>query len=689
MFILHIALQGCLKSGDIEYGLTADTGGHIRYLLELVEASEQRAEITRLEIATRAFADEDLGAEYAQHEDALFGSAKIVRFPTTHPGYLAKEYLAPELPAFTQKLIEYLRSLPELPDMVHAHYADAGAVAAAVKEELGIPFLFTGHSLGMVKAAAMGEGAPDAQLLQQRIAIEDTAIAAADAIIASSRDEAEKQYLHYPSYDSGKIRVIAPGAQLEQFINAQTSADVQHSIDRFLDDPAKPMVLAIARPVRKKNLVALVDAFGQNAALRSRANLVIVGGVREDLDELEPECREVWRELLAKIDQYDLYGSVAYPKTHSPDDIPAIYALAKMRHGIFVNPALNEPFGLTLLEASAAGLPVVATDSGGPNDIIESCGNGVLIPPRDIDRLSAAILTVLSDDRLWTQYAARGQAATDRYDWAFHLDQYLQLVRDLLAPAPPRCARPRSSLLVSDIDNTLLGNDMAVENFVRWHADTDTHVFGIATGRSFHSAQSILARAGIPLPEFIIASVGTSIHCYDRDSRSYVLDTQWRNALSANWDRDAIAAVIRDLTDIVPQSPLEQNRLKLSYFTGDRRMAQLEAEVTALLKTHNLTGNVICSHGKYLDILPPAANKGAAISYIRTRYKIAADQVFVAGDSGNDVDMLASSRKSIIVGNYTDGVGELPKLDHSYVARQTHADGILEGIRHFSQEPVL
>ena len=50
MFVLHIALQGCLRAQDVEYGLTADTGGHIRYLLDLVTASRRNAAIDRIEI---------------------------------------------------------------------------------------------------------------------------------------------------------------------------------------------------------------------------------------------------------------------------------------------------------------------------------------------------------------------------------------------------------------------------------------------------------------------------------------------------------------------------------------------------------------------------------------------------------------------------------------------------------------
>ena len=64
---------------------------------------------------------------------------------------------------------------------------------------------------------------------------------------------------------------------------------------------------------------------------------------------------------------------------------PTCTGWAAKGHGVFVNPALTEPFGLTLLEAGATGLPIVATNDGGPRDIIANCDNGLLIDPLDGD----------------------------------------------------------------------------------------------------------------------------------------------------------------------------------------------------------------------------------------------------------------------------------------------------------------
>ncbi len=84
-----------------------------------------------------------------------------------------------------------------------------------------------------------------------------------------------------------------------------------------------------------------------------------------------------------------------------------IYRLAAASRGVFVNPALTEPFGLTLLEAAASGLPVVATEDGGPQDIIANCDNGLLIDPLDKAAIAKALLRAAASDAAYWQKLCR------------------------------------------------------------------------------------------------------------------------------------------------------------------------------------------------------------------------------------------------------------------------------------------
>lgn len=678
MFVLHIALQGCLRATDVEYGVTADTGGHIRYLLDLVAAGNRHPAIDRTEIVTRAFRDPQRAECYAQPHEIVDPSTRIVRLYGESDAYLAKEDLWTQHDSLVEAMIRHIEALDRRPDVLHAHYADAGAVVARVSARLGIPYVFTAHSLGRVKLAAF-EG--HCENLDRRIAAEEKAIAGAAAIVASSRDEAEVQYAGYAAYDPGRIRVLPPGSDLDQFMGAAADPHIDAVLGRFLAEPDKPVILAIARPVTKKNLAALVRAYGTSPTLQAMANLVILAGTRDDLDDLEPEIRDNLAELLHLIDRYDLYGKVAYPKGHRPDDIPAVYAHARIRGGVFVNPALNEPFGLTLLEAAASGLPVVATDSGGPNDIIETCGNGILVDPRSPGAIARAIESILSNAVLWKRYADAGSVAVAAYDWNRHVALYADLLAEIVAmpiDTGQDVAPVPDILLVSDIDGTLTGCADSVRAFTIWHRAQSDVLFAIATGRSFHSAMTVLCQQALPAPGIMITSVGSEIY-HRAAGGSYRQDLQWEAIIAAGWDREAVAALIARDGGLLPQSPLEQRSFKLSYFAdGDDKAA---ARIRALLTANGHSCSIIQSHGRYLDILPYSASKGTAVEHVRRSLSPA--QIIVAGDSGNDIDMLRSSPHAVIVGNYSDGLGGRADLSHGYVASAHHARGVMEGVAHF------
>ena len=231
----------------------------------------------------------------------------------------------------------------------------------------------------------------------------------------------------------------------------------------------------------RKNLGALIAAFGSSPQLHEHANLAIIAGNREDIRKPDVAQVEVMTDLLLDIDLYDLWGKVALPKQHKPADIAGFYRLAARRRGIFVNPALTEPFGLTLIEAAASGLPIVATEDGGPRDIVAHCKNGVLVNPMDIKAIAEAIEYGLADSTRWRRWARNGIAGVrNYYTWDAHVRKYLRVLFRLLHQErkqirrtmaiyqrPQRHPLPLiSHMLISDIDNTLLGDRAALRRFL-------------------------------------------------------------------------------------------------------------------------------------------------------------------------------------------------------------------------------
>lgn len=444
-----ISIHGLIRGTELELGRDADTGGQTKYVVQLAEALCDCPDIGSVRLFTRLIEDGQVADDYAQEEEPLPGGAAITRLPAGPRGYIRKEELYPHLPEFTEAFLRWCEDNDWKPDVIHGHYADAARVGMDAAEALGAPFVFTGHSLGRNKRKVLLADGEDAQELEQRfrfserIGIEEEALRRARLVVASTEYEIETGYELYEAGKDAPYRVRAPGIDLDQFHpyyydeepsfhrseeQRQAAQRMRQEIGRFLTQPDKPMVLAISRPDRRKNIAGLVRAYGNDPELRELANLVIFAGVRKDIEQLDDNEREVLTELLLLMDRYDLYGRLALPKKHDPDtDIPELYRMAAWQKGVFINPALVENFGLTLIEAAACGLPVVATAFGGPSDIIGRCNNGILIDASSEQEIQSALKKLLVNRELWQEYSDNGvQGVHEHYVWSNHCSIYTE-----------------------------------------------------------------------------------------------------------------------------------------------------------------------------------------------------------------------------------------------------------------------
>lgn len=442
-----VSIHGLIRGNDPELGRNADTGGQTKYVIELARALADCPDISEVRLFTRLIDDPELAGEYARPVEQLAPGAAIVRLPAGPAGYIRKEELYPHLAEFTLQLLDWCSRHDWQPDVVHGHYADGARVAMDAAAQLGVPFLFTGHSLGRNKQRVLLAAGEDAAGLEaryhftERIAIEEEALTQARTVIASTRFEVDTGYGAYASAGDASFRVVAPGIDLDRFHpfyyleepgfqrseeQMQAAQRMRHEIGRFLTRTELPMILAISRPDRRKNIPGLVEAYGSDPELRSLANLVIFAGVRSDIEQMDDNEREVLTELLLLMDRHDLYGRLALPKKHDPlTDIPELYRMAAQQGGVFINPALVENFGLTLIEAAACGLPVVSTDFGGPSDIVTTLDNGLLIDSSDKARIQEALRKLLTDRELWQHCSERGiNGAREHYTWANHCAVY-------------------------------------------------------------------------------------------------------------------------------------------------------------------------------------------------------------------------------------------------------------------------
>jgi len=692
LYLLLISPHGLIRGGDLELGRDADTGGQTKYVVELTRALAADPRVERVDLVTRRVEDPRVATDYARREEELAPRARLIRLDFGPRRYLRKESLWPYLDLFADRILAHLRRLRRVPDVLHSHYADGGYVGATLESLLGAPLVHTGHSLGRVKRARLREqGLADAEIeerfrISRRIEAEEIALDHAALVIASTRQEADEQYALYENHHLERIAVLPPGTDLSRFrppAPGEAEPPVAATIDRFLRHPEKPLVLAIARPDPRKNLGALVAAFGRRRELRELANLAIVAGTRDDLEEMKREPRRELRNLLVAIDRHDLYGSVAYPKQHAADDVPDLYRLAALRGGLFVNPALTEPFGLTLIEAAASGLPVVATNDGGPRDILAACGHGVLVDPTDVDALAESLLDGLTDPERWSRWSRSGpRGARQHFRWSSHVESYLERVAEIREPPSRRRRGPsplpsRERLLISDIDGTLIGDRDALRELLAELAEQGVGL-AIATGRGIDSAVAVLEEWNVPAPDLWITAVGSEIH-YGADR---IADEAWSRHLDYRWQpeaiRDLLLAELGSAAELQPAR--EQRRHKLSLDIDPERPPRIPV-LRRRLREAGLHAHLVFSHRRHLDALPIRCSKGLAIRWVAQRWGIDLESIVVAGDSGNDRDMLTGATPAIVVGNHAAEIADLVDRASTYFAERSHAAGILEGLR--------
>jgi sucrose-phosphate synthase len=710
LYIMLISVHGLVRGHNLELGRDADTGGQTKYVIELARALAKHPGVAQVDLLTRQIFDSKVDDIYAEHIEELSdssadsGNARIVRIPCGPRRYLRKEVLWPHLDGFIDNVLQHVRRVGRIPDFIHGHYADGGYVATRLAQLLGVPMAFTGHSLGRVKKQRLLEkGLKESSIeshynLAQRIEAEEITLGNANLMVTSTHQEVEEQYQIYENYHPRRMKVIPPGVDLSRFHKPralEAASPMKAELARFLDHPKKPMVLAIARPDERKNLATLVRAYGENEALREAANLVIVAGNRDDINDLDKGAREVLTQLLLLFDKYDLYGSAAYPKHHEPEHVEDLYRIAAKTKGVFVNPALTEPFGLTLIEAAACGLPIVATEDGGPRDIVSLCKNGVLIDPLDADALGETILGAIEDKRRWHQWSKSGvNGAHDFFSWESHINSYIQVIKGVV-DKPRRsnhqvATRNKSRLpimdriLVCDIDDTLLGDDKALRKLLETIKEArklkGSHKIGLAfaTGRKLESAQEVMKEEKLPTPDFLITSVGSEIHY----GHGMLEDYGWRQHIDYRWKPDELREALVNITGVEPQPADAQREHKISYFV-EPEIAPSVREIQAQLRHLDLHARLIYSHGKYLDLLPVRASKGLAIRYLSIKWGLPPERILVAGDSGNDEDMLRGNTLGLVVGNYCPELARLKGRERVYFAEGHYAWGIMEGMEYY------
>ncbi|WP_242025673.1 sucrose-phosphate phosphatase [Leptolyngbya sp. FACHB-36] len=237
--------------------------------------------------------------------------------------------------------------------------------------------------------------------------------------------------------------------------------------------------------------------------------------------------------------------------------------------------------------------------------------------------------------------------------------------------------------MVTDLDNTLVGDDGALQRFNGWfkqHRQTYGSKLVYATGRSLKSYQRLTTQIALLEADILIASVGSEIYY-----PGYKLDEAWSSLSSLDWNRAGIVAITQQFPQLILQSESEQRPFKLS-FVLHKEDAFILPELQAQLIIQGIEAELIYSNDHDLDIMRRKVNKGSALTYICRAPRFAAKQIVVCGDSGNDIALFAVNKLGIIVGNARTELLQWHQdnlEDDRYLAQANYAGGIIEGLKHF------
>ncbi|XP_028800601.1 sucrose synthase 6 isoform X1 [Neltuma alba] len=486
--VVIFSVHGYFGQADV-LGLP-DTGGQVVYILDQVRALEAELLLRikqqgltvkpQILVVTRLIPDAR-GTTCDQELEPIIDTkhSHILRVPFVTEKGILRQWVSrfdiyPYLERFTQdattKILDHLEGKP---DLVIGNYTDGNLVASLMANKLGITLGTIAHALEKTKYedsdVKWKELDPKYHFSCQFMA-DTIAMNAADFIITSTYQEIAGskdrpgQYESHAAFTlpgicrvvSGinvfdpKFNIAAPGADQSVYFpyteKGKRLAQFHPAIEELLygkvdnnehigslSDRRKPIVFSMARLDVVKNLTGLVEWYGKNKRLRNLVNLVIVGGFFDPSKSKDREEMEEIKKMHALIDKYQLSGQfrwiAAQTNRHRNGELYRCIADTK---GAFVQPALYEAFGLTVIEAMNCGLPTFATNQGGPAEIIVDGISGFHIDPLHGDESSNKIAdffeTCKTDSTHWNKISSAGlRRINECYTWEIYANRLLNM----------------------------------------------------------------------------------------------------------------------------------------------------------------------------------------------------------------------------------------------------------------------
>ncbi|WP_274366045.1 glycosyltransferase family 4 protein [Paenibacillus thermotolerans] len=279
-------------------------------------------------------------------------------------------------------------------EVIHAHDWMGMVAAQGISERYGIPLIWTVHSTEFDRAA---DTTPHPGIL----AIEREGVHAASLTIAVSARTKERLVTDYDA-DPARVAVIYNGIRAASFQSLAEGRDYESS-DGY--------VLFLGRVTRQKG----PDDFLQAAKLvlaKKEARFMIAGD------------GEMLALLRRRARRWNIGKHVKFMGTVKGEQLLACYKNAQ----IFVLPAVSEPFGITVLEAMAAGVPAIISSTTGAGEIVRRV---LRVEPRNPEQLADAILKLLGDAELRKSLALDAAKEAEQFTWGAAAAQTRELYEKL------------------------------------------------------------------------------------------------------------------------------------------------------------------------------------------------------------------------------------------------------------------
>ena len=468
-----------------------DTGGQVIYILDQVRALEKHLkreieasglDVTpKIIVLTRLIPDAgDTTCDQKKEKIFETDDGWILRVPFRDKNYdVVKHWISrfkvwPYLETFADDAsVELLSEFRGRPDLIIGNYSDGNLVATLLSDRFDVIQCTIAHALEKTKylfSDLYWNKDEDDYHFSVQFSADILSMNKSDFIITSTHQEiigTEDTMGQYESYQlftmpglyqvinginlfAPKFNVIPPGVDEELYfpytekqrrIEAKTMFWENRLYHQAADDifgefqdPDKPAIFTMARFDKIKNITGLIEAYGLSSILRSHYNLIFAAGTIDLEQSQDDEERQQIASAYQLIDQYDLHGRVRWLPSISKLETGEVYRVIADHGGIFVQPALFEAFGLTILEAMASGLPTFGPTFGGPLEIIENQKSGILLNTSKPNHIAAGLEAFYracqKDKEYWRRLSQNGiRRVSDHFTWRLYSQRLVNLAK--------------------------------------------------------------------------------------------------------------------------------------------------------------------------------------------------------------------------------------------------------------------